>query len=899
MEKTGLYIQDLKIDGRQEPIGMDDRTPAFHFTAGSTDRTGSVSAFRLTVRQGRHIVFDTDRCRYEGCNDIRYAGEALQPKTVFRARLTLWDESGIPCGPAECGFETGFLGTPWQASFIEPVQRNAAEEKELTFAEMLAPDPAYRGGDKRLEPCRQIRRTFQCSRRVRKARIYATAHGIYMLYLNGRPVSEHRLAPENSAYGKILYYQTYDITKFLRKGENVISAVLADGWWIGRLGMAGDSCNYGKRLGFLMQAEIEYTDGTGETVCSDGQFLSAPSHICYADLYIGEKQDLTKADDAWMQPGYDPDEAVWKPCRMAAGGMKNLLGQLTDGVRVTEEIPLKKTIITPKGELVLDFGQVLAGVLQIGLTAEKGDEIVFEHSETLDRDGCFLNNILGRNKDQKDVLIAKEGEQVFSPCFTYHGFRYVRITGLQKKQIRSAKALVIGTPLVKTGTFRCADPLLNQLQHCIEWSGRSNMVAIPTDCPQREKLGWTGDIQVYAKTGCFNDDLLNFLSAWLQNLRAEQYPDGEVPVVVPNPPKQSRCQRLMSGGSDSSAGWGDACVLVPWYLYECYGDRRVLEDNFNAMKKWLNYIRKNCEEKPAGYRNFTAAQKERSRYLWRNQFHFGDWLIPSLRALPDGVRRGTEETAEIVGSCFYAITVEHFIRVCDVLGKNREASAMRALLPKIRDAIREEYVAADGTIRGSSLQGLYVMVLKAGAVDGEQKQKVLEHLVRLIEENGDCLDTGFSSVSYLLDMLYENGRKDLAYRLLFQTKAPSWLYMVKNGATSIWENWLGVLEDGTPTESSYDHYAFGCVGDFIYRHIGGIMHEAPGYRKILFAPDPDCGLSGADCTLRTPFGEAELHWKKIGDRYHIRGIVPVGCEARLVMADREIKLTAGAFAADL
>ena len=882
----GLRVKRVDINGMTAPLGIDTLHPVFHYTTESDKNGSRITAHRFVVTAGDKEVWDSGKLPYDGSNYRTYGGEELMPKTAYQLSLTVWDEDNTKVSE-RASFETGLLGTDIEASWIEPEQEPAFEEKELSFMEMIIPSPDFRGGEGRLRECKQLRRELNLAKQVKKARIYATAHGVYNLYLNGEKVSEHRLAPEISAYDKILYYQTYDVTKMLRDGSNTLGVLLADGWWIGRLGMAGDSCNYGDKLGFLMRMEICYEDGTTEALTSDEQFESSSCYIRYSDMSIGEKWDLTYGEQPFV------------PCKKADYETTQLIGQPIEAVTVTKELPAERIFYTPKNELVIDFGQVMAGVCRIELDAAAGEVLTLEHGEILDKEGNYCNNILGRNKDQKDVLVCKDGVQVFEPQFTYHGFRYVRVTGVKKEQIRKATALVIGTPLEKTGSFSCSDERLNALQHAIEWSTVSNMFSIPTDCPQREKLGWTGDIQVYTKTGCFNYELYNFLQAWLANVRAEQTTEGEIPVVVPNLPKQDRTQRVMSG-SNSSAAWGDACVLVPWYLYETYGDIAVLSDNFEMMTNWLSYIKESAAKEPEGYENFTEEQKARNPYLWTKQYHFGDWLIPSLRALPDGVERGTKETAAVVGSCFYAITVSYYIKVCRALGKTETAAEYQTLLGKIKQAVREEFVAEDGTVGGSELQGLYVMVLKADVTEGALKQKVLNKLVGLIEANGDRLDTGFASVSYLLDELYDNDRADVAYKLLFQEKAPSWLYMIKNGATTMWENWLAVKEDGTVTDSSYNHYAFGCVGDFIYRHIGGIQKKEAGYRRILFAPDFNCGLTESDCSVETPYGTTALHWKKNAEgAYEIAGMVPVGVEAEIQIGSMRHKLESGKFSLKL
>lgn len=855
-----MKIKTVRVNDMTRAMGIDTPAPVFHIlweeNNGPADRTpeSAISKLEVTVSSadGR-CVWNPAAMAFEG-SYIYYCGQPLLPKNEYSVRIKLLDDHGQvvdESGPVV--FETGFMGTHWQAGWIEPVQEDAVQEKELGFFEMVTYVDDGRSAT-RLRPCQELRREFTCEKTLKKARVYATAHGIYNLYINGEKVSGQRLAPEVSCYDERLYYQTYDVTKLIDPGVNTIGAILADGWWIGRLGMAGDSCNYGNRLGFLMQMELTWTDGTTQLIVSDEQMQCRPSFIKYSDLFIGEKWDLNEAEN-FQLPGEH-----WLNCRVISEPMDNLYGQPLEPVSVIQTVDAPEIIETPKGELVLDFGQVLAGVVHLEFQGIIGDILTLEHSEILDEHGNFKCNILGRNKDQKDVCICRDGVQVFEPQFTYHGFRYVRIGGIRREQILFASARVIGTPLRKTGSFTCSDENLNQLQHNIEWSEISNMCSVPTDCPQREKVGWTGDIQVFARTGCFNYDLKNFLERWLDNMRLDQQENGEIPVAVPNFKHQDRLQRMMSG-TNSSAVWGDACVLVPWYLYEAYGDIRVLKENFEMMQGWMNYIASACAIRPENYEQMTPEEKARNPYLWNKTYHFGDWFIPSLRELPNGVAVGTEKTAPVVGSAYYALVLKYFIQICELLGESSMAAAYKDRRTLVKDAVAKTYVADDGTVNQCDLQGLYVMILACEIVDGELKQRVLCKLIDIIRENDYCLDTGFSSVSYLLDVLYDNGYPDVAYRILFQTKAPSWLYMVENGATSIWENWVAVGRDGVPSASSYNHYAFGCVGDFIYRHIGGIQMLAPGYKKILFAPDMDCGLNSAGCSLETPYGTARCQWE--------------------------------------
>ena len=771
----------------------------------------------------------------------------------------------------------------WTGSWIEPEQERAIREKELSFAEMAAAEGAGTDGEAHLKCAKHLQRRIDLKNGSGdlpvKVLCYASAHGVYDLYINGQKADRRLLAPETTNYEKLIWYQKYDLTPMVGKPggteeQACIDVFLGDGWWIGRLGMAGISCNYGDKLGFIMDLELTYPDGSVRTVGSDERFVSCDSFIRYSDLYIGEMQDGRAFDfiDADQGCLNKEKQSVWKPCYVVPYSTEVLAEQALPGVCVVEKIPCIGYVENPRGELVADFGRVLAGTVKIRVHAAPGTEVILEHGEVLDQEGNYLNNIKGLYKDQKTRYICKGGVQCFAPHFTYQGFRYVRISGIGREDILELQALVYATPFEKLGSFETDHLLLNGLQQAIEHSTISNMISIPTDCPQREKLGWTGDISIFTGTGAFLYDLQDLLKSWLLQMRLDQTEDGEIPVVVPDHPSQDALQRGMSGGTNSSAAWSDCCIFMPLALYRIYGDISFLEDNYDTMIRWLEYV-----------------ESQENDYLWTGRFHFGDWLVPSLREEPDGVMKGVMATSDIMGSCYYLLAVSAMAQVCDILGRSEEACFWRKRSEQIGQAIRDAYVYEDGRVgvhasewkqcrsddipatEGTGeceagtvadgaanepdlqLQGLYVVMLKTGAVtDPAVKERMLDRLVSMIRDSDYTLDCGFSSIGFLLDVLYENGYPDVAYKLLFSEKAPSWLYMIRNGATTIWENWRAIKEDGTVTDSSYNHYAYGCVGDFMYRHIGGIEAMEPGFRKVRIAPDLQCGIRRSRCERKLP-----------------------------------------------
>ena len=551
-----------------------------------------------------------------------------------------------------------------------------------------------------------MRVPFTASRPVAAARAYVTAHGIYDLTVNGTRPDDRVLAPEHTPHGAIQLYQTYDITVLVSAGGNALGVVLADGWWTGRIGTTGDSCQYGTTLGLLLDVELAYVDGTCERFSAEhGRSHEGP--VRRADLFVGEAYDARRELGAWDRPGYD--DAAWLLVRRVPAAPGALIGQDFEPVRPFEPFSPARILTAPNGDPVLDAGQVVAGVVEIRLSSRAGHVITLEHGETLDADGNFFNGILNDNKDQTDVYTTRDGYQEHRPHFTYHGFRYVRISG------------------------------------------------------------WTGDVAVYAPTMCFLRGAHAFLRSWLRSLRAEQLATGAVPMIVPYL-KAYRTFLKDQLGSDTSSGWGDAVILAPLALWRAYGDKRALEENYPAMQAWLAYIEQRARtQHPAGFEGWSPEERERDRYLWNTDFHFGDWLIPSIvLGNPDAnaMNLTAERTMGVVGPAFYAFTAEKLGEVAGILGRADDAARYAALAEKVRAAFASACVGADGRIE-PEYQGIYVIALALGLVP----------------------------------------------------------------------------EDGTASSYSYNHYAFGCVGDWLYRRIGGLAAVEAGWRRFRVEPALDCGLA--------------------------------------------------------
>ena len=776
--------------------------------------------------------------------------------------------------------------TDFSWKWIEPRQESALREprQERAFGGPQEPDGENL---KRLRPAQYVRRGFTLRARPLRATAFATAHGLYRLFVNGQRPDQRVLSPEVTPFDKLLTYQAYDVTALLRAGENAVGAILTDGWHIGRVGLTGDSCQYADRLAFLFQLDVTYPDGTGERIASDAAFRGSAGPIDYSDIYIGERYDARKEMPGWSEPGFD--DALWTP--VTETDFPEALKRQTLSPVLKHERLEGRRLTTPKGELVFDFGQVIAGVARVRLKGPRGAAVKLEHSEVLDREGNFIRNIGGRNKQQTDEYVcAGTGEETYEPIGSYHGFRYMKVSG--EAEALGAEAFAIRTDNRETASCDCSDPRLNRLFSNILWSLRGNTVSIPTDCPQRERSGFTGDMQIFLRAACWLMDMRAFAASWLETVRLEQTDRGEIPVIAPNFPALEAMQLSRPSGANTSCGWGDAIAIVPWGLYQFYGDEAFLRDNYQAMKRWVAFVTRWAETGESYPAPDAPIRLGHQRYLWNTGFSFGDWLVPSRSTGMSNPFATAEETKGPIGTCYYAGSVELLAKTARILGDEEEADRCLALLERIRAAYRAEYSLGGGLLR-SELQGIYVTALAFDMLPEAERPLAAEKLAALIRANGHRLDTGFLSVSHLMDVLCDNGQRETAYRLLYQTECPSWLYEVEKGATTMWESWSAVLPDGTPTTASYNHYAFGCVADWMMRTLAGIRSEAPGFARVRIDPDFDCGLSRVSAAYDSVRGPIRVAWERAGNRATVRASVPAGVAAVFGGPEKERPLKPG------
>lgn len=727
------------------------------------------------------------------------------------------------------------------AEWITPFNSKVTEEPYFSLRDMFMSGKNIENSlaEERLLPPKYLFKEFDIQKKeIVKAEIKITSHGLYKAYVNGEIITNAIFTPDYTSYDHYLQYQIYDITSLIKQ-KNIWSIILADGWYAGRVSVPGGSAQFGDTLSVIAEITITYIDGDQQTIGTDGSFVSTIGKYTYSDIFIGEQQDFTKDINLTKLPVNCDGVVVNNELT------PNLIHQ--SGPQVIEKETINPYKIWKENdEIVIDFGQVLAGYLSLNIFLEFGQKIIVEHSEVLDEEGKFINNIVGRNKDQVDKYIGRGQVEQLKPDFTFHGFRYVRINGLEETiEKDQAKAIVIFSDMKETGFFETNNEDINKLMSNIKWSQKGNMISIPTDCPQRERVGWTGDMQVFAPTATFFYDVKDFLIRWLDNVSCEQQENGEILDYTPAP--KDFFKNIDFTGSYSSAGWGDAIVMVPWELYKKYADITILERYYDAMIKWHEFSKKSAKGDKDGM----------AQYIWDTKFHYGDWMFPSFMIGENtpGPMKTAEVTKDIVGTAFLANTSRLIGEISKIIGK--ESQPYFDYYEQVKIAFQKTFLTDSGSLT-AHYQGTYVLALAFDLLDDVNKNGALNHLIKLIEQNNYKLDTGFLSVPYLLDVLCDNGYEDIALKIFFQRDCPSWFYEIDRGATTIWESWAGIQPDGKVMDHSFNHYAFGCVGDWVIRRIAGFELKSVGYKQFNLAPIKNSGIKYFSLNYQSPFGQIKI-----------------------------------------
>lgn len=836
-------VEKLRCEYKVDPIGIDNLSPRLSWQLKENDKARGVrqTAYQIQVAsskgdllKGEALTWDSGRKYSDQSIHIEYNGFELNSRGKYFWRVKVWDNQTKKGSWSEvASWEMGLLDTKeWQADWVTM--------KEEPFDGSL--------------PAQYYRNEFQCGKEISFARAYVTSLGLYELYLNGNKVGDQLFTPGYTSYDKRIQYQVYDVTPMLQK-HNAIGGIVGDGWYRGYIGWQGGRAFYGDQLALLVQIKIGYTDGTSELIRTNKDWKVSYGPILKSDMYNGEKYDARKDMIGWANPGFD--DSAWFGVEILDHSKDVLVASEGLPVKAIEEMKPIEMITTPKGEQVLDLGQNMVGWVRMKVSGKKGDQVKLQFAEVLDKEGNFYTTNL-RAAEATDIYTLKGGGmEVYEPRFTFHGFRYVKVEGypgeLTKDKITG---VVIHSEMTPTGSFSCSDELINQLQSNIRWGQKDNFLDIPTDCPQRdERAGWTGDAQVFSMTAAYNFNVAAFYTKWLKDLAIDQHEDGIVPNVVPD---------ILTGGKGVSAkggatGWADASVIVPWTVYQSYGDVRILKEQYASMKGWVDYmIRKSGDD-----------------YLWNDpkHWHWGDWLAYNADK-PDYNGSVTEKDLIATAYAYYSTTL--LSKIAAVLGKNEDNEKYKEHAKKVKDAFIQEYITPNGRLV-SHTQTAYALAISFDLIPENLKKKSAQYFAQDIEKFRH-LTTGFLGTPLLCSTLSDIGRADLAFMLLNRKKFPSWLYPVTQGATTIWERWDTQKPDGTIIEgmNSFNHYAYGAIGEWMYNYIGGvgIDVENPGYKRVLFSPHPGGGLTNANTEFLSMYGKVKSSWKINDGKFEYEVIIP-------------------------
>ncbi len=827
---NAMNVNHLRCEYLTDPIGIDETSPRLSWWDQSDMRGDKQTAYQILVssspdalRKDQGDLWDTGKVSSDQSIQVAYAGKPLTSREEAYWKVRVWDKDGHESSyssPAK--WEMGLLSpSDWQGIWVG-----------MPGPDSVEPDPAP-----------YLRKDFEVSKKVRRARIYATARGCYYAYVNGQRVSKDVLDPGFTDYHYRLRYQTFDVTRLVHQGKNAVGAILGDGWFVGHVAWMPRQ-HYGTRPFGVVQLEVEYTDGTRDIVASGADWKVTTGPIVTNDLLKGENYDATKELGNWSSAGFN--DSSWSAPLTEDLGTHNFVAQNDEPVVEWHEIHPRSLTHPSPGVTVLDLGQNMVGYARLKVQGPKDTKVQLRFAEMLNPDGNIYTANL-RGATATDTYILKgDGEEVYEPHFTFHGFRYVEVTGYPGEVTPDAiTGVVIGSGTPDNGKFECSDSMVNQLWHNIYWGQRGNYLSIPTDCPQRdERMGWMGDAQVFCRNATYNSDIGAFMTKWSYDVNDGQTDNGAFCDISPR-----------AFPNDGAPAWGDAGVIVPYTLYQVYDDKRLLERCYPHMKAWVDYI-----------------HGHNPNLLWDNNRNndYGDWLNVDA-----------DMPKDVLATAYFAHSADLVARSAAVLGNTEDAEKYGQLYKDISAAFVKAYVTPDGKIKGDT-QTSYLLPLSFGLLPDEMRPLAIQHLVDNIHSHQDHLSTGFLGVRLLNPVLTQSDHLDLAYKLLETKTYPSWLYPIENGATTIWERWDGwTKEKGfqDPGMNSFNHYSLGSVGEWLYSTVGGIDMGSPGFKEVVLHPRPGGGLTYANCSFNSSYGPISCDWKKTTGGLNIDVKVPANSSA--------------------
>lgn len=847
-----LEIRRIHINYMDNPVGIWG-IPQFGWEIISDRKNVFQKMYRLQIAETADFevsVYDSGLVESQDSAHIIPDGITLRSATKYYVRVKVWDGTEESMWSRSASFVTAFLDrNEWKADFV-------SAETEDRYRECSV--GTY------------VRGAFLASGTVKEAYAFTTAHGLYQFYINGRKVSSDEMAPGWTSYNKHLLYQIYDVTDFLQEGENMAGAMLGAGWYKGVMGLTKARNNYGDSTAFSMQIVIRYVDGREETVCTSDSWKGCDSPIVFSEIYDGETYDASLEIKDWACPGEAGER--WHEVKVFSAEPAILYPQAGCRVKAVDKLPAQRVFQTPNGETVVDFGQNMTGRIEVTAEGKPGDVIELRCFEILDKDGNVYFDNLRKAKTTMKYIFAEEGRITWHPVFTYMGFQYACVISFPgTPDETNFTAYTLHSDMRRTGEIETSNPLLNKLHHNILWGMKGNFLDVPTDCPQRdERLGWTADAQIFSRTATYLMDTYNFYQKWLCDLAADQREDGGVPHVIPDIEKgREEGNWLLSQSPHSAAAWADAAVIVPWTVYLMYGDKEILRQQYDSMRGWVEFMRAHSTD-----------------YIWSFMMQLGDWVALDAE---EGSYFGATPT-DLICTAYYAYSTNIVAKTAQMLGKP-EAEEYADLYRHIVETYQHTFFDEDGYLKAQT-QTAHILSLHFDLTPDEYREQTACRLKELLEKENGHLVTGFVGTPYFCLALSESGAKKEAYELLLKEDFPSWLYQVKMGATTVWEHWDGLKPDGTMWSAdmnSFNHYAYGAVGEWMYRVMAGIETDEvnAGFRESICYPRIGGGLDYVKASYHSVYGENRMEWRKNGRCVTMTVHVPVNTTAKICLDSAE------------
>ena len=841
---VNFKVDNLICEYKVNPIAVDVANPRLSWKLITQDRNIQQTYYEIRVgsnavslTKGQDLIWTSGKIPSDQSVHVYYGGPTLTSRQKCYWQVRVWNNKNQVTPWSMVNF--------WKMGLLKPEDWTAKWIQDNYISDTT-------GG-----PSPMFRKIFKLDHKIRAAHLYITAHGVFEAQINGKRVGNDYFTPGWTSYNKRIQYQVYDVTSMLKKGDNATGVTIGDGWYRGYTYNRKKDV-YGKKLALFYQLEVVYTSGKRVIITSDKSWKVAYGPIRASSFFDGEVYDARKEKTGWTNPTYR--DLTWDTVKTDETIKSNLIATAGPTVKKHEKFLPLKVFTTPEGDRVVDFGQNLVGWVQFKLKANAGDTMKLFHAEVLDQKGNFYTKNLRTAKQEITYVFKDDSVATFEPHFTFQGFRFLKVVGYKGPlDSTNLAAYALYSDMAQTGQFSTSNPLINQLQHNIQWGQKGNFIDIPTDCPQRdERMGWTGDAQAFCRTATFNMDVAGFFTKWLKDLSADQHTDGAVPYVVPN---------VLDSVSAAASGWSDVATIAPWNIYLAYGDKQVLQQQYESMKAWVGYI-----------------QLHSRNYLWDTGNHFGDWLFYAGTNYEDGAALTDKN---LIAQAFYAHSTQLLINAAKILGRNDDVQKYTLLLYNIKKAFQSEYVTPNGRMI-SGTQTSYVLALNFDLLPENLRESAAKRLVHNIEDYDEHITTGFLGTPYICHVLSRFGHTDIAYDLLMKESYPSWLYPVKNGATTIWERWDGIKPDKSfedPEMNSFNHYAYGAIGDWMYRVIAGINTDesSPGFHKIIIAPHPGGKLTSTQAELETLYGKVKSAWSIDNGIFTLDVIVPPNTTAQIVL----------------